>query len=193
MKVYRYLSEEELKFIQSGEVDKIGSFYVNDENFKRINTHKYKKGVKYLHFFFKKEDIKRVQNLDFRKMSNYYICEFNIPFLALLPYIGKGHYDSRGYKTDLDSVYEIAMPATKMKQKYLKSYEIDERHNGSEIKELIESLRKFQPSPQLYDFSIEKEYFASISKEKRTIKTNTANIDDFILNVLQEEPEPGQE
>ena len=49
MKVYRYLTEEELDDIQSDNVENIGSEY-NNVDYKRVNTHKYRDGIKYLHF-----------------------------------------------------------------------------------------------------------------------------------------------
>lgn len=122
MKVYRYLSENELNYIQSDDVDNIGSTY-NDGAFKRVNTHKYREGVKYLHFYKNKEDIRHVQSSDFLPSGKYYICEFDIPFYILMFGYGQGYYGKYG-RCDY-SVTEFKIPSSLMKSKYLKNFELD--------------------------------------------------------------------
>ena len=43
MKLYRYLSEEELKNIQADKIDNIGSFYNDKDKLKKINNHRSRK------------------------------------------------------------------------------------------------------------------------------------------------------
>lgn len=124
MKLYRYLSERELEFIKANDVHKIGSVY-NDKKYKDVNSHKYKNDVKYLHFYFSEKEISRVKSLGFQGNNICYVCEFEIPFYVIFPYIGVGKYSGHGYKSYLDTVYEVALPAQKMKAKYLKKYEKD--------------------------------------------------------------------
>ena len=97
MKLYRYLSKEELEKIQAGEIEKIGFFYNDRQKFKRVNSHRYKKDVKYLHFYFDKKEISRIKSASFKSRDICYVCEFNIPFYVILPYIGIGVYESKGY------------------------------------------------------------------------------------------------
>jgi len=124
MKLYRYLTEEELNDIKANNIENIGSFY-NSKNYKKINTHHYKKDVRYLHFYFDKKEIARIDSLGFKGSSVCYICEFEIPFYVIFKYIGIGYYESHGYQIDTDSVFEVALPVKKFKQKYLTSYEKD--------------------------------------------------------------------
>jgi hypothetical protein len=67
MIVYRYLSEKELNLIMQGKIDNLGSYYTK-EGFKKVNTHKYKSGVKYLHFF-KTYNRKIAENITFGDFS----------------------------------------------------------------------------------------------------------------------------
>lgn len=118
MKLYRYLTEEELENIKANELDKIGFIY-DDKKYKKVNTHRYKSGIKYLHFYFDKKEISRIDSLGFKGDSECYVCEFEIPFYVIFPYIGIGKYDGHGYKYLTDMIYEVALPSNKMKQKYL--------------------------------------------------------------------------
>ena len=59
MKVYRYVTEKELNYIIKGEFNKIGKEYYKSP----FNTHKYKSGVKYIHFLKNKEDISLVRTI----------------------------------------------------------------------------------------------------------------------------------
>jgi len=153
MKVYRYLSEYELKYIQSDDVDNIGSTY-NDDVYKRINTHRYKEGVKYLHFYKNKEDISYIKKCDYLPSGRYYICEFDIPFYILFTGYGKGFYGSFG-KIDYTAT-EYKVPSHLMKSKYLKSYKLDEEYKFSVI-DFFEKLQKsFESNRNLGEFENEK-------------------------------------
>lgn len=128
MKIYRYLTEKELKSFQCGDLSEIGNFYDRFE-YKRVNTHRYKKGVRYLHFYSRKEDIRHAKTLHKNDLSNdYYTCEFDIPALKAHLYHGQGIYDGSGYKIDKDVVSEFAIPVQAIRSEYLTSYELDEYH-----------------------------------------------------------------
>jgi len=152
MKLYRYLSEDELKKLLANDLDNIGSFYDDKEQYERVNTHNYKKGVKYLHFYFDKKEISRIEYLNFKRNSVYYYCEFNIPFYVIFRYIGIGRYDGRGYQNPLDSVYEVAMPANKMKRKYLINYEKNKNSEPLDLGPII----KFDKRLYMDDVIIDK-------------------------------------
>lgn len=122
MKVYRYLSENELKSILTDDLSNVGYEYANNLKLQQSNTHRYKKGIKYLHFFKSKADCVRIKAIHNNK-TNFYIAEFNIPFATLAKHIGYGIYSTTGYDVDYDEVTEFAIPTHKLKSSYLISYE----------------------------------------------------------------------
>lgn len=129
MKVYRYLSQVELDYILEGNIELIGTEYDNDI-FKDINSHRYKKGVKYLHFYKNKKDIRHIQRMNKATTRlDYYICEFDIPLLVIMQGWGYGKYNSYRRSVPFEQVVEFKMPATKLKPDYLKSYTLDENHH----------------------------------------------------------------
>jgi len=119
------MSEDELKHMLAGEIDKIGFFYNDKKYFRSVNNHNYKKDTKYLHFYFDKKEIERVKLLKLKGNAVCYVGEFEMPFYVIFPYIGVGKYETRGYTVPHDSVYEVALPAIKFKPKYLVGYEKD--------------------------------------------------------------------
>ena len=133
MKVYRYLSEDELEHILAGDIENIGNKFTNHKK-DEINTHKYVEGVKYLHFFKKKEDTERMQLLYRRHIRPFYFCEFEIPKRTLFLHAGIGYYSPTGYDLDYIAAREFALPTSKFKKEYLVKYEKD---NGIEQRPLI--------------------------------------------------------
>lgn len=118
MKVYRLLSEKELKLIKNGETQKLGHIFFGAG---ASNNHKYKDGVRYIHFFKNKHSINYIKG-ERMAMDNspHYICEFDIPFFTLLGCMGKGEY------LELDSYeyigfIEYALEADKFNPNWLKS------------------------------------------------------------------------
>ena len=140
MKVYRYLSQIELDNFLSGNLTEVGTTYNPKDGYKRINNHRYKEGVKYLHFFKHKEDCRRVRFNSEGKPVDFYVAEFDVPITVLALHMGSGRYNARGYITDIESVREFAIPASKIKARYLLSYTRDEAHHSA--MEEVESLRK---------------------------------------------------
>ena len=144
MKVYRYLSQTELDAFLSKDISSIGCEYDKNDGYKRINNHRYKDGVKYLHFFKDKEDCQRVRTLHEGKPVEFYIAEFDIPITVLALHLGQGRYNTRGFSEDIESVREFAIPASKIKARYLLSYTRDEAHHSAlmEIEGLISMFTK---------------------------------------------------
>lgn len=142
MKVYRYLSQIELDSILEGNIEQIGTEYDNDI-FKNINTHRYKKGIKYLHFYKNKQDIRHIQRINKATTRyDYYICEFDIPLLVIMQGRGYGKYNSGKRGKPLEQVVEFKMPAKKLRPDYLISYTLDENHHAK-VEEWEAMLRTF--------------------------------------------------
>lgn len=129
MKVYRYLSEEELAHILKNETDKIGAEYNNSKL--TCNNHRYRQGVKYLHFFKHKDSIKYLK-MQMKFIRPYYICEFNIPLRVLAKGVGKGYYDIGGMEYIIISQREFIVPAKDLKKEWLIGYKQDSLNATSE-------------------------------------------------------------
>lgn len=121
MKVYRLLSQEEFNLIKNGEKEKLGRIFYGD---KLTNSHKYKEGVKYLHFYKHKEDIKYIKEIRFQENAkeDFYICEFDIPVIKLIGHKGKGKYRDLDYGF-IERVTEYAIDARDFDVNWLKNYE----------------------------------------------------------------------
>lgn len=132
MKVYRFLSEIELKNILLGNISELGSVY-NNNDYGISNSHKYKNDIKYLHFFKQLKSIKYISSLYKHDKGKFYICEFNIPLSTLLKYRGKGYYDVGGM--DYISVPEIeyAIPVKLVKKEWLLDYKEYKYNNNLDL------------------------------------------------------------
>ena len=126
MKVYRICCVEEVNAILNNQsFEGIGStHHYNDIT----NTHSYKNGIAYMHFFQKFDSI-------FYWTRNYpcplFICTYDIPFDILKNYLGYGHYKERndgqnyieyykrGRLVPKKSVAEYAIPNTLLNIDYL--------------------------------------------------------------------------
>lgn len=129
MKVYRYLTERELNCIKSGNTQDIGSFF-DREKFKKVNNHRYKENVRYLHFFKTTKMIHLIRNLHRHDNQKYYICEFNIPLKNLLCHFGFGFYEASGYDLDNYRVLEFAIESSKLNPNWLVKYELDTKKDS---------------------------------------------------------------
>lgn len=136
MRVYRYLSKNELNALLAGDFDKVGQVY-NKNEMSRINSHKYKESVRYLHFFKNEDDIAYVRNAGFLPYGDYYVCTFDIPLFILLFGIGEGYY---GYNGALKAT-EFIVPADLMKTKYLRDFKLDTSLK-SPLQDMIENFRR---------------------------------------------------
>lgn len=131
MKVYRYLGARELGEILKGDNSNIGKPFSRNF-FRRSNSHRYKQGIRYLHFFQNKKDISRIK-IEHRDINiDFYICEFDIPKKMMKK--GVGRYDcSRGYEQFVEKAREYILPAQDFDCSWLQSYEIDKTHKCAQI------------------------------------------------------------
>ena len=101
-----------------------------------------------MHFYFNKKNIKRIKAEKFLGASLFYVCEFNVPLYVILPHIGYGIYEGRGYITPYDKIYEAAIPTSKMKTKYFISSELDEDSGPAGFGDLLK-LKNNQDKKEL--------------------------------------------
>ncbi len=128
MLVYRYTTEEELKNIIQGNKCLLGDY--NDEitKWSSHNTHKYKYGHKYLHFFKHKKSIEYLKLFRKNKANkNMFVCSYDIPRSVLRLYKGKGYYDSgtSGYDFFNIALTEYAVDVEEFWCDWLVDVEID--------------------------------------------------------------------
>ncbi|MBE5735428.1 MAG: hypothetical protein E7361_03185 [Clostridiales bacterium] len=128
MKLYRYMTESELNAFNLNDLTNVGSVFDKTTGHKYANTHCYEEGVKYLHFFKNKSDIKFMRSMYKEVEKEFYICEFDVPVLTALKYRGKGIYDMGGYDTDRVYATEYAIPVFKLKPEYLVAHKFDNQH-----------------------------------------------------------------
>lgn len=120
MVVYRYLSKRELDAFIEGDMDSVGAEYY--ESKKSIgNTHDYKEGVKYLHFFQSLKDLKHIAKVR-DNSKEHFVAQFDIPLLTLLSHTGKGYYPASGFDVDYEVVREYAIPVDNIRPSFLDGY-----------------------------------------------------------------------
>ncbi len=163
MRVYRYMCEAELKAFLEGDMEKLGSTKVNNAS----NTHKYKQGVKYLHFFKNVEDLRSIRGIKASLKDNYYIGLFDIPISILAMGMGKGYYNGRGYDIDHVAVREYAIPVEKIKADNLVFYIEDEKRDILAA-EVIEDEKR----AKILTGGIKPAYPYEIKKEDRVLSTS---------------------
>lgn len=131
MKVYRYISENELNNIITGNTDEIGCdgqyIKIAERKYKtKLNTHRYAVGEKYVHFFKSLSDIEYIRQERRDYTGNFYFAEFEIPPLVLFFAAGKGFYTSlHGYDSFTDSVSEFAVKSKNFNPNWLVGYTLD--------------------------------------------------------------------
>ena len=120
MVVYRYLSKRELDAFVEGDMESVGAEYYESE--KRFsNTHKYKEGVKYLHFFQSLGDLKHIAKVRDQN-KEHFVAQFDIPIMTLIRCAGKGYYETSGYDVSFESVREYAIPVEDIRPSFLDGY-----------------------------------------------------------------------
>ena len=148
MKVYRYLSEEELNLIKQGNVQGLGREF-DKKDYKRQNNHRYKSGVKYMHFYKNKESIEHIRREYFQLLMQghkFYFCSFDIPGVVLIKHRGKGHYDGSGYDTmgGVDSV-EYAIPVEDFSPSWLRQSILDDNKahlpKNAEYDDMVKAIK----------------------------------------------------
>lgn len=129
MKVYRFLSEEELNLHQSGQSAEAGRCYPKNSNF-RLNSFRYKPNTRYVHFFKNLKDIKFVKQ-DFcevldenAKKLKFYIACFDIPSKVLAAGAARGRYIEASGNGMFEETYatEYVVESAMMKREYLKYF-----------------------------------------------------------------------
>lgn len=120
MLVYRYVSEYELRNILQNNVENLGFEY--NGSYGLSNNHKYKKGVKYLHFFKHKSAINFIRLYHTKENCRHFVCTFDIPYLLLFKGMGKGRYELSGMDYLTTTEREYIVPANEFKKEWLKSY-----------------------------------------------------------------------
>ena len=113
--VYRFVTEQEKVALENNDISKLGGLW---HNLKAGNTHRYKKGVKYMHFFDKKEDAITIYR-EFGKAKQYF-CTYSIPNKILRKYVGKGFYIPIGYD-DYTTIKEYAIPSAEFDTSWIVS------------------------------------------------------------------------
>ena len=153
MVVYRYLSKRELDAFTEGDMSKVGAEYFETE--KSIsNTHKYKEGVKYLHFFQSLKDLKHIEKVRDRN-KEHFVAQFDIPILTLLSCAGKGYYPASGYDLDCEVVREYAIPVENIRPSFLEGYvSANEFNTGDKFSQSRELGKQFDIEKQPIDFSL---------------------------------------
>ena len=127
MKVYRFLSENELKKYFTGQTHKVGHCYER-KNINSPNTFDYKENTRYVHFFRKLKDIKLIKQEHLNQgripqNQRYFIACFDIPLKLLIASIGSGVYQdssASGYEEcPKHRAIEFAIESSKLKAEYL--------------------------------------------------------------------------
>lgn len=121
MKVYRYLGARELREILTGNTKTIGKTF-SREFFRHSNSHRYKDGVRYLHFFQNKKDIEKIKFIHHKASGQFYVCMFDIPKKLMKKGVGK-YYNQRGYEPFVEKAKEYILPANDLDCSSLCSYE----------------------------------------------------------------------
>lgn len=135
MRVYRYLSREELLNIRHKRVFLIGARFKTHNNGK--NTHKYNSCYKYLHFYKSVNGMQEIRTLYREYSQDFYFCAFEIPTHILLSHRGKGFYPPHGYDEAVLTEIEYAIPVEEFNPDWLSSYVLDS------TKKLVLSKEKF--------------------------------------------------
>jgi hypothetical protein len=135
------MSETELKKIISGDIESLGHTFESNKGKKyRKNTHHYKNGEKYLHFFKHESSMKMMSYLYREVEEKFFFCSFNIPFSILALHSGKGFYPSSGY--DNEELKEYAIPLSQFKPEYLISYELDKTRKNTDLEHVLIDIYK---------------------------------------------------
>lgn len=128
--VYRFVSERERKAIEDGDISGIGTTW--EKNSGR-STHKYKKGVRYVHFLDNKKDAIDVYNE--LKRTKRYLCTYSIPTSVLKKYAGKGFYPPHGYNISFTEIKEYAIPSEEYNPDWLQSMILVDEKSKEEMGE----------------------------------------------------------
>lgn len=135
MLVYRYLSQEELNKITTGNIEDIGSEFHKTT----FNNHHYKQS-NYIHFFKDLSGLLDIRILYRHYDNDFYFCSFNIPRTKLLFHRGIGYYDPHNYDTDTTNQVEYALPITNFDPSWLVNAIPDKYRNQPLLVEQLQEL-----------------------------------------------------
>ena len=128
MRVYRYLTEEELNNILGDRCDNIGGKYYGMQN-----SFRYDKKSRYIHFFKNLSDIQYIRALKKWRIergdylpTDFYICEFNIPAIILMLSEGEGVYCVSDSQPNGIKVKEFAIKNSIFKSRWMNRYVKDD-------------------------------------------------------------------
>ena len=153
MVVYRYLSQRELDAFLRGDLDSVGAEYYESEK-SVSNTHAYKEGVRYLHFFQSLKDLRYIEKVRTQN-KEHFIAQFNIPIMTLIHYAGKGYYPPRGYDCDYEIIREYAIPVDSIRPSFLEGYVSSREFSASNAHDYSNDVnRVFDMEKQPVDFSL---------------------------------------
>lgn len=123
MKIYRYVSQEELSLMKTAP-EKMGFEY--SDTWEHSSFY-YEKGQRYLHFFKNKRDIDLIRTLYKGDNQKFFICTFNAPRIYLAFHAGKGYYKG---KNKMVTAKEYAVQSRYFNPDWLCKVEED---NGQEL------------------------------------------------------------
>lgn len=154
MKLYRFVHKDELEMMKNEDLENLGR---KIGNVNLANTHHYKQGKRYLHFFYNKEGCQNIiDNVMFKRLEitktgivkNYYICTFEIPLKHLIFNTGRGFYGSlteldHGYDQVLQTRFEAAIPSDVFEKSWLRKVEPAIFEKGLHKKDVVTEEREF--------------------------------------------------
>lgn len=169
MRVYRYLSHEELKNILRGNVDNIGSYFSNGKQ--KANTHHYNANERYIHFYKSAADMQDIRSIYRSYDNDFYFCSFEIPISLLFACKGKGFYPAHGFEEDVCTLTEYAVPVSSFKSEWLSGFIHDNERSLIISNEKYASMFMQKKNQSLKQLMQTKEKYASMFMQKPTAET----------------------
>lgn len=169
MRVYRYLSHEELKNILRNNVENIGSYFSNGKP--KANTHHYNPNERYIHFYKSAADMQDIRAIYRNYDNDFYFCSFEIPNSILFIRKGKGFYPAHGFQEDVCTLTEYAIPVSIFKSEWISGFIHDNERNLVISNQKYASMFTQKKSQSLKQLMQEKEKNASMFTQKSRPET----------------------
>lgn len=169
MRVYRYLSHEELKNILRNNVDNIGSYFSNGKP--KANTHHYNSSERYIHFYKNAESMQDIRSIYRSYDNDFYFCSFEIPNSILFIYKGKGYYPAHGFQEDVCTLTEYAIPVSIFKSEWISGFIHDDKRNLVISNQKYASMFLQKKNQSLKNLMQTKEKYASTFSQKSSAET----------------------
>ena len=169
MRVYRYLSHEELKNILGNNVENIGSYFSNGKP--KANTHHYNPNERYIHFYKSAADMQDIRAIYRNYDNDFYFCSFEIPNSILFIRKGKGFYPAHGFQEDICTLTEYAIPVSIFKSEWISGFIHDNERNLVISNQKYASMFTQKKSQSLKQLMQEKEKNASMFTQKSRPET----------------------